>query len=290
MKVAVVQWAEWFRDGEAFPLNEEMNLRADQTVIVKHKLGTDIGRVKRIRESVEEDILEEKEILRVATEEDKQNWQQLEKSAKEAYRHCRDFIDKHNLEMKLVRAYFSFDNRRLTFTFIADGRVDFRDLVKDLTQKFRKLIRLQQIGIRDEARLMGDLGPCGKQLCCATHLNKLASVSSDLIELQQLNHRGSERLSGMCGRLCCCLVYEKEGYCHLLSQLPPIHSRVRSKAGDGVVIRHHLLKQTVSVNLDEKDKDGIIELPAADLKILSLPRDYQANNKNTQCPHQANKK
>ena len=285
MKVAVILWAEWFRDGEAFPLEEGMTLRADQTVIVKHKLGSDIGRVKRIRESNDEDHLEEKQIIRVATEADKQKWQELEKAGKGAYRHCRDLIDKHDLKMKLVRAYFSFDNRRLTFTFIAEGRVDFRDLVKDLTQEFRKLIRLQQIGIRDEARLMGDVGPCGKQLCCATHLTKLASVSSDLIDLQQLSHRGSERLSGMCGRLCCCLAYEKDGYCEFLNQLPPLRSRVRTKEGDGFVMRHHLLRQTIEVNLDEKNKDGIIEVTAAEVKVLSLPKGMQNAATNTQCPH-----
>lgn len=280
MKVAIVQWAEWFRDGEAFPLNEEIPLRADQLVVVKHSLGMDVGRVKRLREVEDNDDLEEKEIVRVATEEDKDKWKELEKQGKEAFRQCKELIDKHDLNMKLVRAYVSFDERRLTFTFIADGRVDFRDLVKDLTKSFKKLIRLQQIGIRDEARLMGDVGPCGRQLCCATHLNDLKSVTSDLIELQQLSHRGSDRLSGMCGRLCCCLAYEEEGYAKLLNELPPLRSRVRTKEGDGFVMRHHLLKKTVEVNLDEKDKDGIIEISAKDLKILSLPK----NNCDKNCP------
>ena len=172
------------------------------------------------------------------------------------------------MKMKLVRAYYSFDDRRLTFTFIADGRVDFRDLVKDLTKDFHKLIRLQQIGIRDEARLMGDVGPCGKTLCCATHLNKLESVTSELIDLQQLNHRGSERLSGMCGRLCCCLAYEKEGYSSLLNKLPAIGTKVKTKEGPGVVIRHHLLKETMVVSLEGKKKDGMIELKPEDVKVI----------------------
>ena len=269
MKVAVIQWAEWFRDGEAFPVNEEMGIRKDQTVIVQHKLGTDVGRVKRIRDMEESDSLEEKKILRIATERDKKKRQELSQEAQIAYKTCKELSDKHDMKMKLVRAYYSFDDRRLTFTFIADGRVDFRDLVKDLTKDFHKLIRLQQIGIRDEARLMGDVGPCGKTLCCATHLNKLESVTSELIDLQQLNHRGSERLSGMCGRLCCCLAYEKEGYSCLLKKLPAIGTKVKTKEGLGKVIRHHLLKETVVVSLEGKKKDGMIEVKPIDLKIIN---------------------
>lgn len=279
MKTAIIQWAEWFRDGEAFPVPEDFGtLRNDQLVVVKHRMGVDLGRVKKVHDfDPNNDDVEGKEIIRVADEDDKKKWQHLEKEAKTAHKVCKELSDKHGLDMKLVRAYYSFDDKRLTFTFIADGRIDFRELVKDLTQQFKKLIRLQQIGIRDEARLTGDLGPCGRPLCCATHLQKLESISSDLIDLQQLNHRGSERLSGMCGRLACCLNYERCGYQDMLSKFPPVGARVKTKDGIGVVTKHYLLKNKLDVNFNENDKDGIAEIDLADV-LAWKPAEGQSQN------------
>jgi cell fate regulator YaaT (PSP1 superfamily) len=160
--------------------------------------------------------------------------------------------------MKVVDAHFSFDGGRLIFPFIADGRVDFRQLVKDLTHHFQKSIRLQQIGIRDEAKITGDFGSCGRQLCCKTHLKSLVSITSELAEVQQIAHRGSERLSGQCGRLRCCLAYEGKNYEELASNLPAIGSTIKTPQGKGEVIGWHTLKQTVDVALNG-DRNNVIE-------------------------------
>jgi cell fate regulator YaaT (PSP1 superfamily) len=153
--------------------------------------------------------------------------------------------------MKLVDAHFSIDGKRLTFAFIANGRVDFRSLLKDLVKHFKLNIRLQQIGIRDEIKINGDMGCCGKILCCQSFYKDLGNVTSDLAELQQVAHRGSDRLSGVCGRLKCCLTYERAAYEDCARCLPPIGSQIRTKQGKGTVIGHHTLKKTVNVRLED---------------------------------------
>jgi cell fate regulator YaaT (PSP1 superfamily) len=175
---------------------------------------------------------------------------------------CKTLVAKHNLPMKLVDVHFAFDGSRLTFAFIADGRVDFRDLVKDLTRYFNRTIRLQQIGIRDEARIMGDVGHCGRTLCCRGHLFELQSITSEMAELQQCAHRGSERISGVCGRLMCCLSYEQNGYENIAANLPAIGSVLKVDGKKGTVVGHHILKRTVDVRLigDNGEEGMIVEV------------------------------
>ena len=150
------------------------------------------------------------------------------------------------------------DNSRITFAFIADGRVDFRDLLKDLNKEFKKNIRLQQIGIRDEIKICGDIGCCGKEVCCKSFYKDLGNVTSELAALQQVAHRGSERLSGVCGRLKCCLTFEQDLYNSLAEKLPMVGEKVSCKHGRGQVIGWHVLKGSVDVLLD--DKDTIVEI------------------------------
>jgi len=163
----------------------------------------------------------------------------------------------------LIDVHFAYENNRFNFAFIADGRVDFRELVKDLAGRFSANIRLTQIGTRDEAKISGDCGPCGRVLCCRSCLNEFSSITSEMAEVQQVVHRGSERISGMCGRLMCCLSYEYEGYKELAGQLPPIGTKVNVDGARGVIIGHHFLKQTVDVKIageKEGDRDTIIEV------------------------------
>jgi cell fate regulator YaaT (PSP1 superfamily) len=156
-----------------------------------------------------------------------------------------------------VDVHFSFDDSRVTFAFIAEGRVDFRELLKDLNKSYKKNIRLQQIGIRDEIKISGDIGCCGRNLCCQSFYKDLGNITSDLAELQQVSHRGAERLSGVCGRLKCCLSYEKELYNELADKLPMIGEKLKTAHGRGSVIGWHVLRQSVDVLLD--DKETIIE-------------------------------
>lgn len=173
--------------------------------------------------------------------------------------------DKYNLQMKFVDVYYSFDSSRITFAFIADGRVDFRELVKDVTRHFSRTVRLQQIGIRDEAKLMGDYGHCGKKLCCRKHLKELVSITSDMAELQQCSHRGAERISGICGRLMCCLAYEEGFYEELSEKLPAIGRKVSVDGKKGVVVRHHTLKQSVDVEFSREKGENNSSIVEVDL-------------------------
>jgi cell fate regulator YaaT (PSP1 superfamily) len=175
---------------------------------------------------------------------------------KDALEFAKKMKEKHNLPMKFIDVHYSFDGSRMTFAFIADGRVDFRELVKDLTRNFNKTIRLQQIGIRDEAKIMGDIGHCGQKLCCRGHLRNLDSITSDMAEVQECAHRGSDRISGICGRLMCCLAYEHCGYQELSKKLPAVGTKVNVDGKRGVVVGRHLLKQSVDVEFKDKEAGG----------------------------------
>ena len=154
--------------------------------------------------------------------------------------------------MKLVDCGFSFDDTRLTFAFTSDTRVDFRELVKDLTRQFQKKIRLQQIGIRDTLKQVGGIGPCGRNLCCHRFLDDLGNISTDLARDQQIEQRGSDRLSGTCGRLKCCLAYEAEGYKDTAQKFPPVGTMIKTSQGKGKVINWNILKHSVDVRIDDE--------------------------------------
>jgi len=268
MKVVQIQFTPWDKIYNFNPVDSV--LLVGDYVIVKTEIGTEIGRVigfteviatvmakakpekqddttqEKISESIMQDDREIKPILRKATTTDLEKVLD-QKQKKKALDYCKKMVNKYKLPMKLVDVNYSFDGSRVTFAFIADGRVDFRELVKDLTRHFNRTIRLQQIGIRDEARLCGDYGHCGRPLCCGRFLSELSSITSEMAELQQVAHRGSERISGICGRLMCCLAYEENGYEELARKLPAIGSEVSVKGKKGTVVAHHILKKSIDV-------------------------------------------
>lgn len=196
-----------------------------------------------------------KPIMRKASVVDLERLPSKEKK-EEAIKFCKEMTSKHQLPMKLVDVHFAFDGSRITFAFIADGRIDFRELVKDLTRRFNRTIRLQQIGIRDEAKLVGDCGHCGRRLCCNRFLSELTSITSDMAEMQQCAHRGSDRISGICGRLMCCLAFENKGYEELGKKMPAIGTKVKVDGQRGVVVGHHILKQSVDVKFPAESGEG----------------------------------
>jgi cell fate regulator YaaT (PSP1 superfamily) len=269
MKAVQIQFAPWDKTYSFDPVN--LPLVDSDYVIVKTELGTEVGKVIGFME-IGKEVLKEKPdnsdqtpnasgklkpVVRKATAID------LEKLASqgdkdEAIDYCKKMVEKHQLEMKLVDVYFSFDGSKVTFAFIADGRVDFRELVKDLTRHFNRTVRLYQIGIRDEAKLRGDYGPCGRSLCCKKFLNDLTSITSEMAEAQQVVHRGSERISGMCGRLMCCLAFEQEGYEELAKNMPPLGAKVNVDGKRGVVVGHNILKQSVKVQFSGEKGEGTI--------------------------------
>lgn len=255
MKIAQVQFNSW---DKAYSFDAAgFDLSVGDRVIVKTEIGLELGTVVGFADAVagRDEI---KPIIRIAQADD------LDKvmtsaEKKRALDQCKRIVDRIGLPMKLVDAHFSFDGSRITFAFIADGRVDFRELVKELTRLFSKNIRLHQIGIRDEAKICGDCGHCGRPLCCAGFLKELSSVTSEMAELQQVAHRGSERISGVCGRLMCCLGYEHDAYADIAKKLPPLDSEVKVEGQRGRVISWQVLKRSYRVRLyAENGEDGAI--------------------------------
>lgn len=269
MLIPIVQFNPWDKNYALNPNNLKIN-RGD-FIIASIDHGTEAGKIIDFEE-ISETQLKELNINRVidrqATSDDLEIIKSFQAEKEATLDFCKKLIKKHGLEMKLVDAYFSFDNQRLTFAFIADGRVDFRELVKELGRHFQKLIRLHQIGVRDEAKLAGNIGCCGLIQCCRGHLKKLGNVVSEYAEDQQVVHRGSERLSGVCGRLKCCLAYEEDLYKELAQKLPPIGTQLKTKYGKGEVIGWHTLKGVVEVRIEPErgsEKPIIAEIPINEL-------------------------
>jgi cell fate regulator YaaT (PSP1 superfamily) len=262
MHIAKVQFAPWDKVYN-FAVGD-LALQVGQMVVAKTELGLELGKVIDLGEisGSEESQREIKPILRLAVETD---FAQLPDDAKKAevLDFCRTMIVRHNLPMKLIDVHFSFEGNRFNFAFVADSRVDFRELVKDLAGHFNANIRLTQIGTRDETRISGDCGQCGRSLCCKGCIKGFCSITSEMAEVQQVVNRGSDRISGICGRLMCCLAFEYEGYKALDGQLPPIGTKVNMDGIRGTIISHHILKQTVDVRVPAArtdERDTIIEV------------------------------
>ena len=258
MLIAKIQFAPWDKFYN-FSLGG-LNLAIGNYVIVNTELGTELGKIISITASPEnssesnESDREIKPIIRKANYDDLDKLPSAEKKA-EILETCQNLIIKQGLAMKLVDVHFSYEGNRMNFAFISEGRVDFRELVKELAAQFNVNIRLTQIGTRDEAKITGDCGPCGKGLCCRGALTEFSSITSEMAEAQQVVNRGSERISGMCGRLMCCLAYEYEGYKELAGKLPPIGTKVNVDGVRGVVVGHHILKQVVDVRVPAEKAD-----------------------------------
>jgi cell fate regulator YaaT (PSP1 superfamily) len=194
-------------------------------------------------------------IIRKLNESDAKKYSELKKKAKDCIPECLKKIESHGLEMELLDAELSFDEKKLTFYFSAPGRIDFRALVSDLASCFRKLIRLQQVGARDEARFLDGVGRCGQRYCCRTFLNRdLDEVTLEMARSQQLAHMGSNRITGSCGKLMCCLKYELKDYEANMKNLPQIGEKVKIKEGEGTVIDLNVLNKKVIVALKEGNR------------------------------------
>lgn len=260
MKIARLQIVSWDRvfDYESGGLE----IKPGDRVIIKTDSGQDIALVLEVKDASEGVETEKEPIVRMVTLGDLEKLPTGEEK-NEAIRYAISLKKKYDLPMKFVDAHFSYDGSKVTFAFIADGRVDFREMLKDLTRHFGKSIRLQQIGIRDEARICGDCGHCGKTLCCKSHLRELASITSEMAELQECSHRGSDRISGVCGRLLCCLAYEQAGYEYMAGKMPAIGAKVSVDGQRGSVVGIHPLKRTVNVEFadkENKERRNIVEI------------------------------
>ena len=266
-----------------FEPNEETFHMGDK-VIVETVRGVECGEIAiEPKEVSENEIVKPlKKILRKATEADKRKLEENIKKEAEALTICEQKIEKHGLNMKLVDVDYTLDGSKILFYFTADGRVDFRELVKDLAAVFRTRIELRQIGVRDEAKMLGGLGMCGRPFCCSSYMGDFQSVSIKMAKEQGLS-LNPVKISGTCGRLMCCLKYEQEAYEHLLRVTPKNGAIVQTKEGKGVVTDVNLLTGMLKVTLDRNPnaapitvnrhdvtliKDGKIRIDKAELEAL----------------------
>ena len=232
--------------------------RGDQ-VIVETARGVEFGNVVMGPKEVKDEEITQplKTVIRLATEDDRRVEEKNRKKEKEAFQICLEKIHKHGLEMKLIDAEYTFDNNKVLFYFTADGRIDFRELVKDLAAVFRTRIELRQIGVRDETKIRGGIGICGRELCCHTYLSEFAPVSIKMAKEQNLSLNPT-KISGVCGRLMCCLKYEEETYEDLNSHLPSVGDYVTTDDGlkgevHSVSVLRQQVKVVVTVGRDEKE-------------------------------------
>lgn len=220
-------------------------------VIVEDESGNILGTIKNpLNQDWEKgNNVEVFTIIREATERDLKNFDKNSKKEKEILDICRKESKRMELEMKFVDVFTTLGKGTVIITFIADGRVDFRQLVKNLSRIFHRSVRMRQIGSRDEARNLGGCGVCGKELCCVKFLGEIPSISTDMAKVQNVAQRGSDRISGICGRLMCCLSYESDQYRDMLRGLPEIGSTVNIKRGSGEVIELSPLEQTIKLRM-----------------------------------------
>ncbi|WP_010294000.1 PSP1 domain-containing protein [Clostridium senegalense] len=234
----------------------ELDIKCSDFVVVETARGVEFGEcVIGRRQICEKKIVSPlKDVIRKATEEDILKNKENKEKEEEAFSVCMEKIEKHALDMKLIDVEYTFDNNKVIFYFTADGRVDFRELVKDLASVFRTRIELRQIGVRDEAKMKGGLGPCGRPLCCSTFLGDFVPVSIKMAKEQNLSLNPT-KISGICGRLMCCLNYEQKTYEETRKKLPKVGSIVSTVDGEGEVISNSVVKESVRVKIKVDGSD-----------------------------------
>lgn len=247
----------------------DLTLEVGTSVIVETARGVEMGTVAIANRLVDESGVVQplKKVVRAATKEDFKKVEDNEKKEAEAFVICAEKIKAHKLEMKLVDVEYTFDGSKVLFYFTADGRIDFRELVKDLASVFRTRIELRQIGVRDEAKMIGSYGICGRNLCCNQFLGDFAPVSIKMAKEQGLSLNPT-KISGTCGRLMCCLKYEQEAYEDLLKVTPKQGAFVSTPDGKGTVVSVNLLKGKVKVSIDGGREKQVTEFPVKDVKVI----------------------
>ncbi|WP_309091540.1 stage 0 sporulation family protein [Domibacillus sp.] len=254
----------------------DLGIQKEDHVIVETVRGVEYGHVVVGPKEIDEDdvVLPLKKVIRAADQKDRLAVQENSEAAIQAFETCTSKITEHNLDMKLVDVEYTFDRNKVIFYFTADGRVDFRELVKDLASIFRTRIELRQIGVRDEAKMLGGIGPCGRMLCCSTFLGDFEPVSIKMAKDQNLSLNPA-KISGLCGRLMCCLKYENDEYEDARRELPDVGQKVTTPSGNGRVTGLNILERLVQVHLpelertlefssDEIGREGAVSVKAGD--------------------------
>lgn len=271
------------KNGKIYHFNPlKMDIKVGDHVIVETARGVEYGEVIIGRKSISEEsiIATLKPVMRMATEEDAIQYENNKVKAKEALATCAEKVKHHDLDMKLVDAEYTFDGNKVLFYFTSEGRVDFRELVKDLASVFKTRIELRQIGVRDETKLCGGLGVCGRELCCHTFLSEFNPVSIKMAKEQNLSLNPT-KISGTCGRLMCCLKNEQESYEYLNSSMPNVNDEVTTLDGQkGKVFSVNVLRQLVKVVFeDEQGEKEVMEFKADELKFRPRKRKIQVSEK-----------
>ncbi len=247
----------------------DLEIEKQSKVIVETSMGQEIGEVVISKKSIMEENLTAplKKVIRVATPKDIKHDEENRKKEKEAFKICEEKIKKYKLDMNLTEVEYKFDNSKILFYFTADGRIDFRELVKELASIFKTRIELRQIGVRDEVKRIGGNGVCGRELCCCSFLGNFETVSIKMAKEQNVSLNPS-KISGNCGRLMCCLKYEEEVYEDKLKRLPKIGAIVKTEDGEGTVESIETLKEIIRVKLKDGEDTFYKKYPASDVKII----------------------
>lgn len=248
----------------------DIEFKLKDYAIVETSVGEEYAEVAMANKQIPEEriIAPLRKVIRKATYKDRKHYEENKRKEKEAFKVAENKIKKHKLKMNLTDVEYKFDNSKITFYFTSDGRVDFRELVKDLAAIYKTRIELRQIGVRDEVRRIGGNGVCGRELCCCSFLNNFDAVSIKMAKEQNLSLNPS-KISGNCGRLMCCLKYEQEAYEEKLDRMPKIGAIVKTEDGEGTVDSIETLKEIVRVKLEDKE-DGYYfkKYKASDIKII----------------------
>ena len=259
----------------------KFEIKQGDHVIVETARGVEYGKVViGTRKVKDQEVIQPlKSVIRIATEQDQKTEEKNREKEKEAFQICLEKIRKHGLEMKLIDAEYTFDNNKVLFYFTADGRIDFRQLVKDLAAIFKTRIELRQIGVRDETKILGGIGICGRCLCCHTYLSEFAPVSIKMAKEQNLS-LNQTKISGVCGRLMCCLKNEQETYEELNKKLPGLGDTVTTPDGlQGTVQSVNVLRQRVKVIVEINDEKEIQEFPVDELKFRPRKKKVKVSDK-----------
>lgn len=256
---------KFMQGGKVFAAEDTIGLEFGDKVVVESVRGLEIGEVCKFTDNSSDEEI--KSVVRVATDEDLKKKAELEKNEEKVLSTTNTLIKKYKLEMKLVDASFTLDGSKVIINYICEDRVDFRELVKDLASQLKLRIELRQIGIRDQAKIIGGIGFCGKECCCKKYLNDFDKVSIKMAKTQGLSLNPT-KISGICGRLMCCLSYENDFYSEIATKMPKLNARVKTKDGIGSVIYNNLLKQKVTVKLESDNDIKISEYSVEEIEVL----------------------
>lgn len=260
---------------------KDLKLKINDSIVVENSRGIELGFVaENIKEIEESELTEElMPVVRIANKKDLSNYEKNNEKSIEALSKAKELVNKYNLQMKLVDAEYTLDGSKVVINFTCEDRVDFRDLVKDLASILKTRIELRQIGIRDQAKIVGAIGNCGKECCCKMYLSDFDKVSIKMAKTQNLSLNPT-KISGVCGRLMCCLSYENEYYSEVVAKMPKINSKVKTKDGIGTVVYNDILKEKVNVKFVSDDNVKIVTYGIDEIKIVPVENN-QSNVKNT---------